>query len=42
VFITAQAAVAGDRIQQLRAEARRDGEARVVRAARRSARRAAR
>jgi hypothetical protein len=42
VFTTTEAAVAGDRVQQLRAEARRDGQARVLRAARRSARRAAR
>jgi hypothetical protein len=42
VFTTAEAAVAGDRVQQLHAEARRAGQARVLRAARRSARRAAR
>ena len=41
MFTSPVAAVAGDRVQQLRAEARRDGQARLARAARRLARRPA-
>jgi hypothetical protein len=39
MFTLDQTAVAVDRVQQLRAEARRDGQARQVRAARRLRRR---
>ena len=42
MFIDTQAAVASDRVQQLRAEARRDGQARALRALRRTARHASR
>lgn len=42
MFTDTQAAVARARVQQLRAEARRDGQARVLRAARRSTRHASR
>jgi hypothetical protein len=38
MFTTPLAAVAGDRVQQLQAQARRDGQARRIRAARRLAR----
>ncbi|MCU1600011.1 MAG: hypothetical protein JWO22_720 [Frankiales bacterium] len=39
MFTSLEAAVAGDRVQQLRAQARRDGQARLARSARRLARR---